>query len=317
MLKKIIYRLVRSLTKITLPILSKIFIKLRINRRIINYLNSESATSNNSYDFSNIILNLLQNKKLNGLDVGAQGGFNSDFFFAKRYNNFFEPIMVEPIKSEAEKLKDKYKYVIDHGLWSSSTKKDIFILGNRLGSSSMYKPDKSSFKIYNLNQKNMESFKITETIEIDCLAMSDAIKEIGIEAVDYLKIDTQGSELEILKGMNQLRPLLIRIEVQIFSMYKNVPSWTKLLNLLDDLGYMVCEWRKIGSNSTRTATEMDMVFIPNYRTDKGKALIKENENKFTSLMLIFGQLKLLKLISKDLEFNSTEEIENFEDRYFF
>ena len=239
------------------------------------------------------------------------------FFFAKRYNNFFEPIMVEPIKSEAEKLKGKYKYVIDHGLWSSSTKKDIFILGNRLGSSSMYKPDKSSFKIYNLNQKNMESFKITETIEIDCLAMSDAIKEIGIEAVDYLKIDTQGSELEILKGMNQLRPLLIRIEVQIFSMYKNVPSWTKLLNLLDDLGYMVCEWRKIGSNSTRTATEMDMVFIPNYRTDKGKALIKENENKFTSLMLIFGQLKLLKLISKDLEFNSTEEIENFEDRYFF
>jgi FkbM family methyltransferase len=317
MLKKIICRLVRSLTKITLPILSKIFIKLRINRRIINYLNSESATSNNSYNFSNIILNLLQNKKLNGLDVGAQGGFNSDFFFAKRYNNFFEPIMVEPIKSEAEKLKSKYKYVIDHGLWSSSTKKDIFILGNRLGSSSMYKPDKSSFKIYNLNQKNMESFKITETIEIDCLAMSDAIKEIGIQAVDYLKIDTQGSELEILKGMNQLRPLLIRIEVQIFSMYKNVPSWTKLLNLLDDLGYMVCEWRKIGSNSTRTATEMDMVFIPNYRTDKGKALIKENENKFTSLMLIFGQLKLLKLISKDLELNSTKEIENFEDRYFF
>jgi len=317
MLKKIICRLVRSLTKITLPILSKIFIKLRINRRIINYLNSESATSNNSYNFSNIILNLLQNKKLNGLDVGAQGGFNSDFFFAKRYNNFFEPIMVEPIKSEAEKLKSKYKYVIDHGLWSSSTKKDIFILGNRLGSSSMYKPDKSSFKIYNLNQKNMESFKITETIEIDCLAMSDAIKEIGIQAVDYLKIDTQGSELEILKGMNQLRPLLIRIEVQIFSMYKNVPSWTKLLNLLDDLGYMVCEWRKIGSNSTRTATEMDMVFIPNYRTEKGKALIKENENKFTSLMLIFGQLKLLKLISKDLELNSTKEIENFEDRYFF
>ena len=62
---------------------------------------------------------------------------------------------------------------------------------------------------------------------------------------------------------------------------------------------------------------MDMVFIPNYRTDKGKALIKENENKFTSLMLIFGQLKLLKLISKDLELNSTKEIENFEDRYFF
>ena len=64
-----------------------------------------------------------ENKKIIALDVGAQGGFNSDEFFSKKYNNFFEPVLVEPIKEEAEKLKRKNKYVINNGLWSSKTKK--------------------------------------------------------------------------------------------------------------------------------------------------------------------------------------------------
>ena len=56
------------------------------------------------------------------MDVGAQGGFNSDFFFPKRYNIFFEDILVEPIKSEADKLSNK-KYIINKGLWSKKEKK--------------------------------------------------------------------------------------------------------------------------------------------------------------------------------------------------
>ena len=116
-----------SIIKILLPVLSKIFITLRVNRRVINHLNEKSTNSNNLYEFSNIINRLLKNKKLQALDVGAQGGFNSEFFFPQKYNNFFEPIMIEPIKEEAEKLKKIYKLVIEKGLWSAKTKKKIFI----------------------------------------------------------------------------------------------------------------------------------------------------------------------------------------------
>ena len=72
------------------------------------------------------------------MDIGAQGGFNSDNFFQKN-TIFFEDILIEPIKSEAHKLKNK-KYLINKGLWSKTSKK-FYILKNRLGSSSMYKPD--------------------------------------------------------------------------------------------------------------------------------------------------------------------------------
>ena len=82
---------------------------------------------------------MLQDKKLIALDVGAQGGFNSDGFL-KKYNSFFESILVEPIKSEAEKLMG-VKNVINKGLWSKKEIKKLYILKDRPGSSSMYEPE--------------------------------------------------------------------------------------------------------------------------------------------------------------------------------
>ena len=59
---------------------------------------------------------MLNAEKIISLDVGAQGGFNSDGFFPKRYNQFFKAILVEPIKEEAKKLKTSDNYVIQNAL---------------------------------------------------------------------------------------------------------------------------------------------------------------------------------------------------------
>ena len=122
--------------------------------------------------------------------------------------------------------------------------------------------------------------------------------------------------MEILKGIGNFRPLLIRTEVQIFSLYKDVPSWNELINYLYKLNYIIIDWKTIGSHATRTPAEMDMIFIPNFKNKTGKELIAENKDKFVSLMLIFGQLNLLKLILKECDFNSFNEINSFEDLYF-
>ena len=141
MLKNKSMKLSRSLLKIILPIIFKILIKLKLNRRVINFLNDRSYNSNNYYDFTKIIQNILNDKKIVALDIGAQGGFNSDNFFPKKYNSFFEDVLIEPIEAEANKLK-KNKYVINKGIWSKQERKKLFILDNRLGSSSMYQPNK-------------------------------------------------------------------------------------------------------------------------------------------------------------------------------
>ena len=314
MLKKIILKLFRSLIKIILPIVFKILIKLKLNRRVINFLNDKSYNSNNSYNFTKTIKNILNDKKIIALDVGAQGGFNSDNFFPKKYNCFFENILIEPIEAEAKKL-NKDKYTINKGVWSKQERRKLYILDNRLGSSSMYEPDINNFDLHNIKKDNYKNYDITRTVEINCDSINNLLTELNLKNLDYLKIDTQGAELEILNGLGNYKPLLIKIEAHIFSMYKDVPSWHKLLNLLYELNYVVIDWKGIGEHNSRVPAEIDMILIPNFNNNNGKNLIINSKQKFISLMLIFGQLSLLKLILKRLNVNM-KDLEKFEDLYF-
>ncbi len=304
----------KSLIKLILPIIFKIFIKFKLNRRVINYLNDKSYKSNDRYNFTNLIFSLLKNEKIVALDVGAQGGFNSDNFFPSKYNRFFEDILVEPIKSEAEKFENK-KFTINKGLWSKEEKKKLYILENRLGSSSMYKPSEEFFDLHNLKKEEYDNYKITRTIEIDCDTLTNQLIKLKVNKLDYLKIDTQGAELEILKGIGDYRPLLIKVETHFYSMYKNVPSWHKLNNFLYELNYTLIDLKGIGSHSSRIPAEADLIFIPNFNNEIGKRLIMNNRDKFISLMLIFGQLKLLQVIMNKFRID-LKELEKLEDNYF-
>ena len=314
MFKNRIMKLSRSLLKIILPTIFKILIKLKLNRRVINFLNDKSYNSNNSYDFTKILKNILNDKKIVALDIGAQGGFNSDNFFSKKYNSFFKNVLIEPIESEANKLK-KNKYIINKGIWSKQEIKKLFILDNRLGSSSMYQPNAKNFDLHNIRKEDYKNYDITRTVEINCDTINNLLSELNLKNLDYLKIDTQGAELEILKGLGNYKPLLVKIEAHIFSMYKDVPSWHKLLNHLYELNYVVIDWKGIGKHNSRVPAEMDVILIPNFNNDNGKSLIIKSKEKLISLMLIFGQLNLLKLILKRFNIDM-KELEKFEDLYF-
>ena len=304
----------RSLVKLILPIIYKILVKFKLNRRVINYLSEKSYRSNDQYNFASLISDLLKNEKIISLDVGAQGGFNSDKFFPSKYNCFFKEILIEPINSEAEKLENK-KFVIKKGLWSKKEKKKLNILDNRLGSSSMYEPDEEFFDLHDLKKKDYDNYKITRSIEVECDTLTNQLKELEINKLDYLKIDTQGAELEILKGIGEYRPLLIKTEAHFFSMYKNVPNWNKLVSFLYDLNYTLIDFKGIGKHSTRIPAEADMIFIPNFNNKNGKKLILDNKDKFMSLMLIFGQLKILQVILKRFQIE-LNDLEKLEDNYF-
>ncbi len=313
MMKKI-HKFCRSIIKIFLPIISKTLIKLKLNRRVINFLYEKSYNSNNQYNLKNFLEKLLKQEKILGLDVGAQGGFNSDNFFPQKYNSYFEKVLVEPIKTEAEKLSDS-KFIINKGLWNEKDRKKLYILDNRLGSSSMYEPDKINFDLHNIKSKDFDNYKVTRTIEVDCDTLTNQLTELNIEDLDYLKIDAQGAELNILKGLGNYRPLLIRIEAHFFSMYKDVPSWHHLVNLLYNLNYVMIDLKGIGNHNTRIPVEADMIFIPDFNSEIGKNLILGKKEKFLSIMLIFGQIKLLQIIMKKLKINNLD-LEKLEDNYF-
>ena len=319
MLSKITRFFYRFLTKIiylSIPFISRILLALKLHSRIINQLNKLRSESHKTQNHKNLVSKLLENKKLVALDIGAQGGFFNDSIFSKKYDVFFSPIAVEPISKEAKKLIDKNYQVIQKGLWSTNCKKKLYFLEKRSGSSSMYKPNKSVLDLFGFKKKDFSQFDITEEIEVDCTTIEESLQELNIKHLDFLKIDTQGAELEILKGLGDYFPLMMKIEAQVIPMYEKLPNWSELINHLYKLNYMTCEWIEIGSHSTRSPAEMDMIFIPNYSSEGGKKIILSREKEFISLMLIFGHIKFLQNISTKLNFSIDSDIQKLKDNFF-
>ena len=316
MISRFLYRLLCKLTYLITPFRSKILTIFKLRSRVIDQLTSLRLKANKSENYSNLVSKLLLNEKIVALDVGAQGGFNENIF-PKKYNDFFSPIMVEPIKDEADKLRKENYKVISKGLWSNNCVKKLYIMKKRLGSSSLYKPNKDAYALYDLKKKNYPSFEVSNEIDIECTTIKESLNNLNIKKLDFLKIDTQGAEIEILKGLGNYLPLLLKIEVQIVPMYENIPDWSELINHLYKLNYMTCEWEEIGNHATHSPVEMDMLFIPNYLNHAGKELIMSRKNKFISLMLIFGQIKFLQIISTKLNFSETLEIEKLKDKFFY
>ena len=143
-----------KITYLLVPLKSKILTIFRLRSRVINQLNNLRLQANKFEDYTNLLSKILLNEKIIALDVGAQGGFNQNIF-PKKYNNFFSPIMVEPIKDEAKKLNQQNYKVISKGLWSNNCVKKLYVMKKRLGSSSMYKPNKDIYALYDLKKKKL------------------------------------------------------------------------------------------------------------------------------------------------------------------
>lgn len=56
-----------------------------------------------------------------------------------------------------------------------------------------------------------------------------------------IKLDTQGSEIEILKGASKTihKAEVILMEISLIDIYKNVPLMKDVLNFLDDKGFQI------------------------------------------------------------------------------
>ena len=78
----------------------------------------------------------------------------------------------------------------------------------------------------------MESIENIQTIRLDDIE--------NVKSPDFLKMDVQGAELEIIKnGTNKLKDCLaIQLEVSYFNLYEKQPSFGEVDVYLRELGFI-------------------------------------------------------------------------------
>lgn len=68
-------------------------------------------------------------------------------------------------------------------------------------------------------------FEITEQIEVDVIRLDSFIEEHGIEYINYFHCDTQGSDLNVLKGMglhiSKIQEGIVEAAIKYNALYKN------------------------------------------------------------------------------------------------
>lgn len=191
------------LIKILLPIIEKLF-RVKIYRKL--------PFGNNPLEDIKYVLRKYDIKTV--LDVGANLGqtaksFEESFPKSKIY-------CIEPILSTFNELKN------------NTTKMNVSCYNLALGSENGTIDVKINLSVGNqtmnsLVQKNQDSNKFKEgpddfTIEkITVQKLSDFCKSNSISHIDYLKIDTEGYDLEVLKGGKELLidKLIDFVEVEV------------------------------------------------------------------------------------------------------
>jgi hypothetical protein len=87
--------------------------------------------------------------------------------------------------------------------------------------SSLYKPNEKLLKLYhNLDVAYLKAIRTIETMSLDSFAT-----EYSITAVDFLKLDIQGAELEVFKGGAEVLAEVVALvcEVEFVPLYEEQP----------------------------------------------------------------------------------------------
>ena len=149
--------------------------------------------------------------KINIIDVGAAGGIDPLFNILEKYG--VEHFLFEPNKIEFSKLKKKYKSSKNVNLFNlaiskTKAKRKFF----NFGSSSSLK-----FSLYLKDKKYFTS--TVNTTQLDRLK-----SQTIIPSPDILKVDTEGSEYDVLVGgKNVLKGevLCVKLEFQFYNSLKS------------------------------------------------------------------------------------------------
>jgi FkbM family methyltransferase len=83
-------------------------------------------------------------------------------------------------------------------------------------------------------------FEVLERKTVETVGLDAWCRESDISGIDFLELDTQGSELDILQGCKQLLAtsiLGLQVEVEFYPLYKDQPFFADVDNYLRPLNY--------------------------------------------------------------------------------
>jgi FkbM family methyltransferase len=193
------------------------------------------------------------------LDVGARGGPLAWTTLLAPYAAY---IACEPEPAEAARLGEaiakahpwREVRVVPEGLGRQAGSATLK-LTQHSGFSSVYPPSEAMAARFGLSTE----MAVTGEVEIPVITLAEAAARYGFEDLGLLKIDTQGSELEILKGGEALLKGPVQAvfaEVEFREFYKGQPLFGDVDRYLRGLGFELLRLEPVSRRRVRPGKKL-------------------------------------------------------------
>lgn len=186
------------------------------------------------------------------IDVGASGGISPHWL---QHSRHLRIIGFEQNARAFEKLRSNQghstKY-LNLGLHSSRGQVNFYLTRKQEGSS-CFEPNRAMLERFH----KPERFDIIKKITILCDTLDEVLREEGLTDIDFIKLDTQGSELAILQGASSLLTDYVfglEIEVAFTELYRGQPLFSDVDLFLRPFGFDLIDLRTVSWKRSVGAT---------------------------------------------------------------
>ena len=257
----------------------KYFPVKRIVRKLQRVFKNISATQRRRH-WRHVVKEVLklnpQVTPLTLIDIGASGDLPEHWMNIEKY---LRVIGFEPDKKAHEELvakAEQHRVYLPLALAEKTGESDFFITRKQMVSS-MLRPNRKLLDEF----PHPNRFDIVETIKMKTDTLDTALYN---ENADFIKLDTQGSELFILQGASETlskKLLGVEVEVEFTEMYEHQPLFGEVDSFLRQSGFVllgfiqISQWKRkstqIGKGQTMFA---DALYIKSKEVldDKTKLL---------------------------------------------
>lgn len=170
-------------------------------------------------------------------DIGAADGLFWKWTILAR-SGIVNGVGFEPDEFEVGKLNTLYPFVnfIPNAIGGKKGKTSFHIAEN-MPCSSLRAPDMKVLGRFPIRS----CFATKRKFEIEVDTLEASLKSNGIQKIDFLKVDVQGAENDILKGAGAMLDdvLAIELETHILPLYKGEDVLWKLIDMLAKKGFCV------------------------------------------------------------------------------
>ncbi|RFZ85215.1 FkbM family methyltransferase [Mucilaginibacter terrenus] len=194
------------------------------------------------------------------VDIGASYGLPPKWERFAQHPNFML-LLIEPDAGQAADIRLQYPnaMVLETGLSNLNEERDINITASQ-SCSSVLEPNMDVLRRFNLEKW----FTVIGSTKANLRRFEQVAAETGLHVPDFIKIDVQGFEYEVLEGFGKLldQVLCIELETHLLQIYKEQKLFFDIHKMLYHHGFFLRHLEQTGSFLSE-AVEFNAYFVRN------------------------------------------------------